>query len=323
MTYQGAALTFADIQRELADADHNVRKEAIRKLIRYQREVALQPLLELLQDARSDVRMRAVQALGQLKDKRALEPLQALLKDRSASVRVHVIGVLGSSGERNLAPELHYLLKDPGRRLRQAAARALGQLRNPVSLPPLLAYLPQAENAELIYLVPAICDFDLPEVIMPLLALCEADRTRLGSIATGLARLGAGSTPLLLQLLADPQTSPITRQGMIISLRLQPRQGSVPYLLQALEDSDADVRSYAVSTLGCLQGIDVRKWFVRALSDACSSVRWSAIYALSKLEPEPSAIDPLTACLSSASGLEVEFATRELARLQAFRAVRR
>jgi HEAT repeat protein len=321
MTYQLASLTFEAIQLELADGEHKVRKEAIRKLMRYQRERALEPLLELLKDARSDVRVRAVQALGQLKDKRALEALQALLHDRSASVRAHVIGALGDLAEPGVVPDLHALLKSADRRIRQAAARSLGQLRDPASLPLLLAYLPHAEEAELYHLTLALCDFDSPDVIVPLLALCEADETRLGNIAAGLARLGASSTPVLNHLLADPQSAPVIRKCLAFSLSIKPREGSMPALLQALEDSNAQVRRLAVTALGRSRDGDARKALIRALADECELVRQHAIHALSTLEPEPAAVDPLISCLSSSSSLVVSGVARELERLRTIRVV--
>src|SRR5579883_1292534 len=241
MLHRASGHTFEVIQLELADADYRVRKGAMRKLMRYQREKALQPLLALLKDKRSDVRLKAVQALGELQDRRALEPLRALLADRSSSVRERVIVVLGSLGELSMAPDLRALLSNKSQRIRQAAARALAQLRDPASLPLLLAYLPQAEEGELSYLVPALCAFDTPQVIRPLLALCDTYPRELASIAVELARLGESATPVLSHLLVDPQSSPMMRKAIAFSLHLQPREGSLAALALAFEDSDPAV----------------------------------------------------------------------------------
>ena len=286
------------IQAELADPDYKVRKAAIKRLMRYQRAQAVESLLPLLEDARADVRIKAVQALGRLADKRALVPLLGLLNDKSVSVRAQVAGALGAFGDRSAVRPLHDLLNDPKPRIRQAAARSLGQLRDPASLPLLLAHLKQAEEAELYYLVRSLGDFNAPAVIEPLLTVCEASTRLQGVVAEGLSRLGPDLTPVLERILLDQSRAPIARRCVALAFGRKPRPETTQTLIQALGDSDDNVRHYAAWALGCLRDPVAIEPLIPLLSDRSNTVRRTAILALSALNATE-ATDALITCLSS------------------------
>ena len=320
MARQSTKPTLEMLQAELADSNYKVRQEAIRKLMRYQRQAALEPLLGCLEDGRSNVRVKAVQALGRLADKRALVPLVGLLDDKSLSVRVKVVGILGIFGDSSVVHPLQTLLNDPRPQIRMAAAKSLGQLRDPGSLPLLLAYLKQASANEIYYLTRAIGDFDTPGVIEPLLAICAKDPTVQGIISDSLSRLGASSTPLLLNILVDWTRPTIMRSCVAMSLGKTARPGSLQPLLKALNDPEEEVRRYAAWALGTLQDQRAIQPLTALLSDVNGSVCQEAIRALSVL----GAIgveDQLIACLASHNANVVQTAALMLRRSHVTRAV--
>lgn len=327
MARQSTKPTLEAIQIELADADYKVRKEAIRKLMRYQRALAVEPLLALLGDGRSDVRAKAVEALGRLKDTRAVVPMLGLLKDKSASVRAKVAGTLGSFGERSVVRPLNALLNDPNTRIRQGAARSLGQLRDPSSLPLLLNYLKDAEDEEFYYLARAIGDFDNPGLIEPLLAECGRAGWAQGAVANALSRLSESSIPALTKILLDQTRPPEERSCVVSALGIQPRQGTEQALIQALEDGDANVRHLAAWALGQLKDPIAIDPLLRLLADHNGRACQTAINTLTQFqaafsqEQTEQAIDSLIACLSSREENVVCAAANLLKNLHATRAV--
>lgn len=320
MARQSARPTVEELQAELADADDRVRRVAIKKLMRYQRQQAVEPLLSMLKDAQWTVRAAAVQALGVLKDRRAVTPLVGLLTDKSASVRVQAIRTLGDLGERGVASSLNNFLVDPRPTIRQAAARSLGKLRDATSLPLLLAYLQQAEEDEYYYLIYALGDFDTPAVIEPLLALCETDERLQYLVAEGLSRLGASSTPALVQIATDMERPPISRKCVVLSFAKSPRLGVMQSLLLLLKDSDAQMREFAVQALGTLRDPGVVEPLIRVLSDKNEKVCQRAIFTLGTLEATDCAIDQLIVCLSSRKKSVIYAAALALEKLKAVQA---
>ncbi|HEX7735871.1 MAG TPA: HEAT repeat domain-containing protein [Ktedonobacteraceae bacterium] len=327
MARQSTKPTLEALQVELADADYKVRKEAIRKLIRYQRALAVEPLLILLEDGRSAVRAKAVEALGRLRDTRAVVPLLGLLKDKSASVRAKVAGTLGNFGERGVVRPLQDLLNDPNPRIRQAAARSLGQLRDPGSLPLLLTYLKQAEEEEFYYLARAVGNFDVSGVIEPLLAMCERTGWAQEAIVEALSRLGESLTPALIEILLDQTRPPAERVCVARVLGKKPRRGIVQPLISVLGDRSADVRQFAAWSLGQLKDPAAIDPLFHLLSDDNEQARQNAIFALIQLQSDFSPaqteqiIDCLIASLSSDGEYVVISAANMLNKLHATRAV--
>lgn len=321
MARQSTKPPLETLQAELADPDYKVRKEGIKRLMRYQRARAYEPLLTLLGDARSDVRVKAVEALGQLKDQRALEPLLALLIEKQVSVRAQAAKALGHLNDRRAVPDLLKLLKGP-RQVSRAAARSLGQLRDPLALPALLAYLPEAGAEDLYGLVDAVSAFDLPTVVEPLLALCLLydDRDIQELIAIALSKLSASSLPVLMGILSDQRRPADIRQCVALSCCQQPRAGSTQTLIKALDDSDVRVRRLAARALCRLQDPDAIKPLVNHLSDEDVLLGQTVIGALRYLEAS-NETEALLGCLSSPHEKVVAEAARALEHFHATGAV--
>lgn len=314
--------TFASLQAELTDADYKVRKTAIKKLMRFYRSQALEPLLALLLDSRGDVRTKVVQALGRLADPRALRPLMAQISDKNALVRAQVARALGNLGSHRAVPSLIGMLDDDKSRVRQAAARALGRLKDPRALSPLLTCLAKAESREVFDVVYALGDLGDPSAVEPLLALLDhPDGSRLQwAVANALERMGESIVPALLEVLADPSRKPLARVCAVQTLVHFPRPELLQPLIAALNDSEAKVRLYAAQGLGALQVPAAIQPLLSMLNDQDTWVCCCAIFALSRLNAT-CAVESLIALLSSPHDNIVSAAAQALGRLHDARAL--
>jgi HEAT repeat protein/Fe-S cluster biogenesis protein NfuA len=138
---------------------------------------AVEPLIDALEDTRRSLRRNVVRALLVMADPRAVEPLIAALADPCLEVRRLVIRALGSfGGGRAVGPLLEYqrnhrftdeevvgalvkigqpaveplvaALKDDHRGVVAVAATALGKIRDPRTLAPLLAAIQTKVHAD-------------------------------------------------------------------------------------------------------------------------------------------------------------------------------
>jgi len=101
---------------------------------------AVPALIGALRHVDDDVRWKAAVALGEIGDPQAIEPLILLLCDEDRFVKSHAALALGSIGEPAVNPLLRALREGDGN-LRWGAAIALGKIRDPRSIEPLIRAL--------------------------------------------------------------------------------------------------------------------------------------------------------------------------------------
>jgi HEAT repeat protein len=105
---------------------------------------ALKMAIEALNDPNLDVRKTAILVLGKLRDKRAITPLLSILGSPADELRrgsTRVLGLIGSRSPR-VAKAINDLLSSDGSlEVRAEAARALGRLLHPSSIPILIEAL--------------------------------------------------------------------------------------------------------------------------------------------------------------------------------------
>lgn len=99
------------LERLCIEPDLNVREDITWSLVRMG-EVAVQPLIELLNDAMPAVRHHVAHTLGKLGDRRAVEPLIHALQDSDEAVRLKSAFALGQIGDETAIPALVSLLDD-------------------------------------------------------------------------------------------------------------------------------------------------------------------------------------------------------------------
>ncbi len=122
------------IQR-LADDDMEVAMAAITALTSLRTLQAVEPIAELLHSEK--LRMNAAVALAEFHDSRALTPLRSELDQKN----LQAIAALGIAKDKVSVPKLILLLDDDNGGIRQVAAQALGAIRDPRAVEPLIDHL--------------------------------------------------------------------------------------------------------------------------------------------------------------------------------------
>lgn len=123
---------------------HSPSEEALRTLVSFG-EPAVEPLIGVCAAQDLETRRKVVMALGEIKDARAIPCLSAALKAENSTVRMMAAWGLAHMGE----PAVNSLLAEladktsPGR---SDAAYALGKLKQPSAIEPLIATLKEKDD---------------------------------------------------------------------------------------------------------------------------------------------------------------------------------
>lgn len=189
-------------------------------------EVLLPVLIELLDNPDAEVRRTAAMAVGKIGHPGSAGALVQGLKDPDRLVREYSASSLGSLGEvamEQAAPAVADLLLDSSDAVKQAAARALGEIgATPKALHSAIAALGHSEV-----------------------------RTRRAAVlALGRIEAGSAFTPLT-KAVGDPDA--LVRQGALAALGELADERARPYFRNRLaQDPDQGVRSEAAYRLGKL-----------------------------------------------------------------------
>ncbi len=125
----------------LSSPDREIRQQASLALIELG-DAAVAPLLARLDTASDSLAFIGAQILGRIGSSRAILCLRDLAQRDNPHVRREAVAALGQTGQQALVPVLaDFLAVDHDTAVRGAAARALGNLRAPLAVSPLLAAL--------------------------------------------------------------------------------------------------------------------------------------------------------------------------------------
>ena len=230
---------------------------------------ALEPLCGLLRSKIARLRWSGAHSLGALGDKRAVPKLaEAAAKDADSSVAATAVFALGQIGTADTAGPVARALRHPAPKVRNAAAAALGRIRDPRSVEALLAYLKARDPSHSVRVV----------------------------AAQSLGQLGkALSLKPLLEMLAGPGAEDRAAAAWALGVSLRPVEAVEP-LVEALKDKHADVREMAARTLGDIGDRRAVPGLIDALAaagaDESYRVRQRVVEALGKLG-DPRAVEPL------------------------------
>ena len=191
---------------------------------------------------------------------------------------------LPGSGDAFATPDpasLERALHHPDDAVRDRAARALGDRRDPVAIPALVAAMANGRGGR--GAVWALTQFDDPRLVVPLIgALTARDATTRALAAGKLAELGdRGAVPALVAALSD--SDPHVREEVARALGRIGDPAALDPLLEALRsDSGNHVREEAATAVGALAGADGRAAdaLAAALDDRHVAVRRAAGEAL-------------------------------------------
>ena len=120
------------LSKLLKDDNTELRITAAESLGRIGDERAVPYLIQMTQDEDVAVLLKALGALRKIKDPNAIDPLIELLSHESSRIRQRSIDVLGQVGDAVVAEQLEQMLRnDRSEDVRAAAAKALGEIRDP------------------------------------------------------------------------------------------------------------------------------------------------------------------------------------------------
>lgn len=267
----GAAAVPALLQ-ELSSENWEDQVNAIDTLAYIKDDRALDPLIKLLDDNNADVRVAVVEAMAGYKEVRVVAPLIKALDDHNRSVRKAAEAVLDVSiqdfrqlnDSRVTAPFLQ-ALKDNNRGVRVVAARLLGELKDPESVPAL---------------VTALDDVDTNVRVAAKESLYKIKDTR--AIDTLVAALKADN--------------PEVRSQVVGALSEYKDHRAIEPLLTSVKDTNADVRIKTIKALAKIDDPRAVEPLTGALEDYQPSVRLAAAAALRDVK-DPRAETALKASL--------------------------
>lgn len=254
----------------LEDVDDATREEAAKALTDLGDPLALDPLLMALEDDFWSVRVHVGWALAKIGGPRATEGLLTLFNDNMLEVQAEAIKAMATLGT-GVVPQLVAALKDSRWRVREQAAKTLGEIKD-------------------------------PQAVQGLIIACrDRDGAVKSAAAEALGKIGdPKAVPALIKLFKD--TSKIVRETAGTAL-MYIGQPSIEPLLATLKDPHFVVRCHGVRALGGMTtDYQMGKAWVRdsrvvealidMLKDPDRAVREDATIALGNIG-DPKAVDAL------------------------------
>ncbi len=203
----------------LADPSTLVQVAAADALGQCGDERAVAPLLRMVRSTDETMKLKAISSLRRLKDTRAAQALLSMLHDPSDAVRQRVVDTLGHIGDADVAQRLEGVLKhDRSEIVRVAAAKSLGEIRDPGSVEALIDAL-QDDFAVRCRAVVSLGMIGDESAVPAILAMLRNPAPEVRFHAAGaLAELAPSNAAEQLRLIAD-DTNPMVRRGVAKALQ--------------------------------------------------------------------------------------------------------
>ncbi|MCT7952561.1 HEAT repeat domain-containing protein [Ancylothrix sp. C2] len=258
-----------------------VRAAAARAFGQIDSSLAYSHLLSALQDSDPWVRYYAARSLGSLDISQAVDPLGAVAKnDPAQQVRLAAIDALGVLGGYRAAAILAPLTEAEAD-VAAAALKALGNISEPNSLPPLLRALNSSVPVCRRCAIRALgkrggCGV---ETTLADIATFDFDTEIVQAAIEALASLG---TPLAIEALVNLMANPIRNADCVAALaHLQDHH--IEAVGRGLLHPDADVRRSVVEVLTRMKHPRSSEFLISALDDKEPAVRLAAVMGLELL----------------------------------------
>lgn len=310
------AAALAVLQRELSNADAEVRACAARTLSRAAWSAAFEskgPLPELVkaaQDPDARVRAEAVTALGGYQSGGIVEAVTSALQDPDLEVRASAFAVssLASHLPERLDPIFSAAVKDADPRIRLHALAAWMHTReeavnDPAIVLAVRAALKDRCSGLRAYALRCLCSRDDAQGDI-VAALHDSSPVVRYTAVIGLHEVAADAkvaVPALLQALQDPD--PLVRRYAALAMGEDPAEATtfLPALAGALKDPSAVVRQSAAESLGRFGAAaqSVVPSLVELQKDPSPSVRFRAAAALARIDPATAAKHDLAPLLAA------------------------
>jgi HEAT repeat protein len=245
-----------------------------------------QGLIKALSYKDAVIRIAAADALAPIRDPLAVEPLVALLKDDNAGVRRAAVGALSARGGFRVVEPLvaaladkdpdvrvtastavyRRLMTDPDQDARRATAVALGKIRDPNAVEPLVKSIMDADEGVRLAAIRALQSIGDVKAVMPLVVVQAQEQVRgrsSGRSSLAVERAASGA----LDALCGPAAIEVLEAG--------------------LGHEDVDVRENVVRRLSRIGVPAVSKPLESVLSDPDPVIRRSAARGLSDIGWKP------------------------------------
>lgn len=311
-------MELASLRMQLGASSEGQREAAIRALSNTGLPEVVDPIIKKLADPSPGVRRAAAAALGQLGDVRSVEPLILALKDSKYNVRRAAVASLGQLGSARTIEPLVGSLKDPDQDVRKLAFEGLVRLGEPAT-PALLACLHASEENVRQDAIRALGAIKAPEAIEPLVAMLKLGQADAQLAAQALEALnwmpmhpaervlfaftrgrfddpvndGAAAVEPLIAALADNKV--VVRRSAARALGLIGDRRAVEPLMGLTKDDHPDVREHVYHSLGQLGDVRALQALITGANDDNLEARGAAVTALGALK-DPRALEALFAC---------------------------
>jgi HEAT repeat protein len=263
----------------LADSDPIVRLAAVDALRRLQGDGVVDALETKCSDADSNVRAESARALGNLGDRKALPKLVELLRDPDGFVRGAAAEALGELGDRTATTALIQVLTGEKRPALPGSEQDGLVIGTDPGLLPEIARMKQVE--EKIIAAKALGDIRDPAAVGPLIerGLKAEDPGLRAESAVSLGKIGQQRAVKPLEAAVRPyyEAAPEDTQGVTIS------SGPIDEKVRLLKEKESRVRASVAWALGQIADTSDQDTLKRALNDENSLVRDAAAEALAKI----------------------------------------
>ncbi|MBD3418855.1 MAG: hypothetical protein GF398_01935 [Chitinivibrionales bacterium] len=209
-------------------------------------------LIKAVVDDSTFAAQMAVQALGQLRAEEAVAALTPLVTDGTKSLRIEAIRALGAIGSKASVAALISALHSSEREIVRAVVKALGKIGDPAALRPLFSLIKSRHPVTGEYtddIDSALIHIGIRNIDSLAVHGSDLDyRVRRYVMLLAGYSGNLAAVPLLKKGVADPH--PLVRKQAIRSLASYPTTSVAAVLRDALHDTNIDIRSEAIRTLG-------------------------------------------------------------------------
>jgi HEAT repeat protein len=244
-------------------------------------------IIPLLEDRNYDVRIQAIRTLGVLGEYPAVEGLIETLRDKESQVRVESATALGQINNKRAALPLIECLEDRDWRVRYRAIISLGTLKDKRAIEPLVNLYKNDNNLVvkrvIIYSLGEIAD-DAYTIDFISKVLSDKDNYIQRNAVCALGKIGKPAVKTLIMALKrhDNKTKAIHGEIIRALTAIGDKQAFKP-IIDALKDSNPDIRSEAVSALGKFKDKRAYEPLLYALQDEDNWVRKKALSILAEV----------------------------------------
>lgn len=297
----------------LRDPDLHVRLAAVEALGQIKDRRAAAPLLRSLDKPDWSEREAAVLALGKIGDTRAMESLLELLRENDTRLSdAASVALAGMGGA--VVPPLLLLLKDPDTEIRHRGVSVFTRLKDESALSPLILALEDPGSWEFRQgAALSLMNWGGSQAVEPLIkALKDPQPEVRDSAALTLGSLGdSRAIPSLFEALQD--SNQVVRIRAAFSLAILGDARGTAALLETVRGDDLTAREEAAATLGNLRELGM-PFLLQALQDTNAAVRLAAIEGLGQYGNEQ-AVTPLMDALKQGDSATRTAATAALVRI--------